>query len=1159
MARSYNGNVYTNDKCIACNKCIAQCPILGANICSVKNGKKIVNVNAEKCNHCGTCVSVCIHDAREFKDDTQDFFDALKNGEKLSLIVDQSFYVLYADKAPNIIAHLKSLGVEKIYDVAYGAEISLWAHVKYLTENQDNLPTEKAFIANTCSAFVNEVELYSPNLLKKIIPVQSPIICTAIYVKKYLGDKNRIGFLNSCIARKDEFSNSDTLGNVNFNLTYHHFSQYLDFTNLPKNAVNSDLKTDGIGNILCIESSFKDIASKFFPMTERFVNYTEVSPLMFEQFDLYSNPNYAKNQPFMAEIYSCRHACQTGPAFVKNIMAYPYINSGFDKIFHKSINSISDASSDYQKNLEKLNSYFEELDYDDFKINFTHKYRQPNHIPQEIYEEIFNSMLMDTEEKRHINCGACGYQSCHDMAKAIAFGYNKKENCIHYMNVMTEKTYYTDILTGLDNQAGITRKVEPILAQNIDKKYALFIGNVNKLKIINDVFSFEKGNDVLKFIAKELVDVVNDKGFVAYMGGGLFCIFIENSIENLQKIQEKKYFDCRHLGIEMPITMRFGISISEKFDETFIELLNKATLCVDSKTSSVSNTYTFFTQENREELLHEAEVTSQMPSALENKEFILWFQPQYKTGSDELVGAEALCRWIKSDGSMIPPDSFIPIAEKNGFIVTLDKLIWRMAFKTVRKWLDSGLKVVPISVNISRLSMETDALIYTIKRLDDEFKIPHEFIHFEITESANIGNTDALVERIQKIRDLGYLVAMDDFGSGYSSLNSLKDFPIDIIKLDMGFFKSKNNMDKGGNIITSIVNMAHSLQLNTIAEGVESEAQARFLTSIGCDIIQGFFYSKPISEKQFISVMQKNQHITKIEKPRIFGTINVNNIYNPNSGENLMFEQFVGPAAIFEFDDLDYKAKLIRVNKKALSLFEADGIPVSVLSNNLRTYFTPENRRVILDAMQVSIDTQSESVCVFRNKTIKSQRPIWVKFHLWNLSNNGNSHTTYCLMDDITEENISEKIMQISNKKMTFYMENNFIGMLLMYLEVNLKHPLETLRLRFLKVNSEFLEMTGFSKEEVMNWTEKETFSIVHPLDKTKMIAKAIVAYRDGFQKGLTCTYKARVKDGTYRKVKLIISGIKDSKNSYFLSANFIVLDDNSQDLETLPEITESE
>lgn len=1150
MTRSYDGIVFTNDNCIACNKCISECPILGANVCSVKNGKKIVNVNANKCNHCGTCVSVCLHDARKFKDDTQTFFDAIKNGEKISLIVDQTFYVLYADKAPNVIYYLKSIGVDKIYDVAYGAEISLWAHIKYLLDNQNNLPTQKAFIANTCSSFVNEVELYNPNLLRKIIPVQSPAICTAIYAKKYLGDKNKIAFLNSCISRKDEISSPDTFGNIDYNLTYFHFSKHLDLANIPNLTASSDLKTDGIGNVLCVEGTFKDAVAQFFPITERFVNYTEVNPLMFDQLDLYLNPEYAKNQPLLAEIYGCRHACQTGPAFVKNIIAYPYINTGFDKIFHKCVNSITDGKSDFVKNRERFNSYFEELEYDDFKATFTHCYRQPNHVPQEIFEDIFNSMFMDTEEKRRINCGACGYQSCHDMAKAIAFGYNRKENCIHYMNEITEKTYYTDLLTGLDNQNGITRRVEPILAQNIDKVYAVCVGNVNRLRIINDVFSFEKGNEVLKYIAKVLVETVGNKGFVARIGGGLFCLFLEHDIENLQRIKSIKYFDCSNLGIEMPITMRFGISTSERFDETFVELLNRATLCMDSKSSTVHNTYTFFTQENREELLHEAEVTSQLPNALENKEFVLYFQPQYKTGSEELIGAESLVRWIKSDGTIVPPDSFIPIAEKNGFIVSLDQIIWRMAFESVRKWLNLGIKVVPISVNISRVSMETDALIYAIKRLDDEFKIPHNLIHFEVTESANIGDTATLVERIQKIRDLGYEIAMDDFGSGYSSLNSLKDFPIDIIKLDMGFFKVKDSTketnNKGGNIVTSVVQMAHALQLITIAEGVENESQARFLTSIGCDIIQGFYYSKPIPEEEFVFLMERIKTSTKVEKPRIFGSIDVNSFYNSESGESLMFEEFSGPAVIFEFDEKEFKAKLIRVNKKALSLFEAQNLSVSNISNNLRFYFNAENRQIILETMQKAIDSQSEEVCTFEAKKIKTKSPIWVEIHLWNLSNNVNKHTMYCLMNDVSEKNISENTLEISNAQMGTLLNANAVGSTLIHLELDFRHPFESVKMRFLKVNSQFLDMTGFDKEKVLSWTEKDAISVVHPLDRPIFLAKGALAIRNHYKKPYTCVYRARVNDGTYRKVKIIASAIPDSKNSYFLAVNYTILNNDA-------------
>jgi len=1145
MSRFNNGIVLTNNNCNACNKCISECDVIGANVCSEINGKRIISVNNSKCSHCGKCLSVCDQNARDYRDDTDALFEALKNGEKVSVIVDQTFYLIYGDKAQNVIAWLKQQGVEKVYDLAYGAEISLWAHVKYLVDNQNLPPQKKAFIANACSSFVNEVELYDPGLRYKIIPVQSPVICTAIYVKKYLGDSNKLAVLGSCVAHKDEYENPNTHKSVTYNITYKHLGKYLDENNLPQTKVESDLTTNEFGNVMCGEGVFADSAKMFFSPRERFVTFNGDTRKIFNHLDFFMNGEYAVNQPFFAEIYSCKHGCQMGPVFDSSRMEYPYIYTWFAKKYQDCMSLHEGSIFDYEKNRKFLFEHFKDLDYSDFERVFVNRYKQSYKVPDDVYEEIYKAMLKDTPEKRHINCGSCGYASCQEMAEALAFGYNQKENCIHYMNDIMEKNYYTDNLTGLDNIAGLERKVQNFFASSINKQYALYIGDVNKLTVINDIFGYEKGNAVVKTIASNLSKAAGDKGVAARIGGGVFAVFMEYNFETAELLRNIKYFDCSHLGIQMPVTVRFGIYVTDETECSLTDMINYATLCMNNDINTTANTFSFFTQEFREKMMHEVSVTSQMPVALRNDEFQLWFQPQYKAGSGELVGAEALCRWIKPDRSIIPPDSFIPISEKNGLIITLDKIIWRKAFEKMRQWIDSEINPVPLSINISRVSLESDSLIYAIKRLDEEFNIPHNLIHFEITESACTKDVKSLIDRINRIRDLGFEIAMDDFGSGYSSLNSLKDIPIDMIKLDMGFLKSTGNMDKGGNIISSVVHMAQSLELITIAEGVETNAQANFLTSVGCDIIQGFLYSKPLPEEEYVQLMSQSKERITVEKPHVFGNLNINNFYNPDSGENLMFEQFTGPAAIFEFDDLEYRAKLIRVNNKTLTLFDAEGISISEISNNIRTFFSSENRRLILDTMQSVLDTGKEKYCVSECYCVKSKTPVWVKFRYWLLSSNDHKYMMYCLMEDLTEEKITENTLTTTNAQMAMLMENSSVGLLLMHVTIDFKRPFESVKTRILKYNQNFVKVSGFPEEEVAKWTEKELTSIVHPFDRPKFWAKLLKGFTDNFNTPVTCVYRARHKDGHWCKVQMILTGLKQDNGTYFLATNYITLEDN--------------
>lgn len=287
-------------------------------------------------------------------------------------------------------------------------------------------------------------------------------------------------------------------------------------------------------------------------------------------------------------------------------------------------------------------------------------------------------------------------------------------------------------------------------------------------------------------------------------------------------------------------------------------MINYATISMDMNRSDQKNTFVYFTNEFREQMIHNAEITSQMDKAIDNNEFVLYFQPQYNPSTRKIVSAESLCRWIKRDGTVIYPDEFIPVSEHNGYIRVLDRVIWEKAFSRMRQWIDRGENPVPISVNISRGSLESDTLIYVIEQLKNTYNVPADLIHFEITESAYSGEQDKLIERIERIRELGFKIAMDDFGSGYSSLNILKDMPIDILKLDMGFMREGKNADKGRIVISAVVNLAKQLHFTIVAEGVETEEQSDFLQGIGCDIIQGYLFSRPVEESAFLNMLKKS-------------------------------------------------------------------------------------------------------------------------------------------------------------------------------------------------------------------------------------------------------------------------------------------------------------
>lgn len=296
--------------------------------------------------------------------------------------------------------------------------------------------------------------------------------------------------------------------------------------------------------------------------------------------------------------------------------------------------------------------------------------------------------------------------------------------------------------------------------------------------------------------------------------------------------------------------MKIGLYDAYERDEELQTMLNLATLTMERIEETSNNVVSMYDDDIRDKVAKEAEVSARMHTALENGEFVPYFQPQYNHRTGMMIGAETLCRWIDENGNMISPGVFIPIFEKNGFIKRLDKYMWEAVFKQVLEWQEGGYDPVPISVNVSRLSVMEDDFADTIKELAEKYPVRREFIHFEITESAYTRQQAKLIQMVNKIRHLGFKIAMDDFGSGYSSLNTLKNVPIDILKLDMGFLSNDNEF-KGETIIKNVATMASELKLEMISEGVETKEQADFLTQVGCEVIQGYYYAKPMPLAQF--------------------------------------------------------------------------------------------------------------------------------------------------------------------------------------------------------------------------------------------------------------------------------------------------------------------
>ena len=303
----------------------------------------------------------------------------------------------------------------------------------------------------------------------------------------------------------------------------------------------------------------------------------------------------------------------------------------------------------------------------------------------------------------------------------------------------------------------------------------------------------------------------------------------------------------------------FGVGICRisQGEKDVEQLYNNALIACEMLGEETEDKIAYYDVELNKQKLWERKVEDDMERALLNREFKVYLQPKVSAMQETLAGAEALVRWIHPKEGFIPPNKFIPIFERNGFILKLDDYMLEEVSRLQAQWLAEGRKVVPISVNVSRAHFTREDLAEHICGIVDKYKVPHNIIELELTESAFFDDKKVLLNTVKKLRDFGFIVSMDDFGAGFSSLNSLKELQLDALKIDADFFRGENVEERGMLIVSEVIDLAKKLNMKIVAEGIESREQVDFLVEQECDLIQGYFFSKPMAIEEFVEKYQE--------------------------------------------------------------------------------------------------------------------------------------------------------------------------------------------------------------------------------------------------------------------------------------------------------------
>lgn len=390
--------------------------------------------------------------------------------------------------------------------------------------------------------------------------------------------------------------------------------------------------------------------------------------------------------------------------------------------------------------------------------------------------------------------------------------------------------------------------------------YAALHIDINRFTLYNDYYGHEAGDGYLKYLAETLDLMSSAREICARRSSDKFVALWAYSDEAQLENRINEFFDLSQDGPNgSNVSLSIGIYRLSENDNDIVHAIDMAKMACRTISDAKSNTFAYFNEKLREAQTEEHELEKLMHAALEKDEFKLYLQPKHDVHTGALKGAEALVRWISPVKGFISPGRFIPLFEKNGFVAEMDNYILEQLCIFQKLRLDKGLKTVPISVNVSRVQLSNPKLAEEICAIVDKHKVPHKYIDLELTESACFDDMEILVNTMTSLKKMGFAVSMDDFGSGYSSLNLLKELPFDTLKIDGGFFKNVTNLNRANIVVKNIIGLAKSLNMNIVAEGIETEEQVKFLRTTECDLIQGYYYSKPISASDFEKYMAKNR------------------------------------------------------------------------------------------------------------------------------------------------------------------------------------------------------------------------------------------------------------------------------------------------------------
>lgn len=653
--------------------------------------------------------------------------------------------------------------------------------------------------------------------------------------------------------------------------------------------------------------------------------------------------------------------------------------------------------------------------------------------------------------------------------------YNIIEDSEKWNEQLVEKRQ-EELGSGLYDRRIFFKTVEEVLANSKEPgEWALLSIDIENLKLFNEWYGREEGNKLIANISNYLKQLRKDQSVVVgYFGNDDFAVMMEDDREKIDALYQSIVQLMKRGHSKMGFLPSVGVCEIKDKNMSAFKLYDYAEFARASVKGDYSDRVKIFNTKMVEELESRYVLLSDVQDALQRKEFIFYLQPKCNIQNGKLVGAEALVRWKSREKGLISPGIFIPFLEKSGLVAEVDTYLWEEVCKWQRNMIDSNFKVVPISVNVSKVDMYSMDVPDYFAELIRKYEIPPEVIEIEITESVFMEDLNFIQDIINRLHRLGFTVLLDDFGSGYSSLNLLKDIEVDILKIDMRFLDVKEeNTNKGIGILETVQNMARLMGIETIAEGVETERQKEYLKQMGCGYAQGFYYYRPMTKLEFQKLIANEKNIDDegAEDNRVERLI-LKDLLNEHMFSETMLNNMLG--AIAFYDVCENKITLKRYNAQYASLV-SDDYMVEKEQLDIVSQLSNKERIKLLQAFDKAHDMRNEGAGCDVHRRRKGGRAMWLNVRAFFLSEQNGHRIYYSALRDVTEVYMKNEQLKEQNE-MLHSLSSDMPGG---YYRHKKHWDCESLFL-----SDRFLEIVGFTREEIETEFQDKLIHMVHPEDR---------------------------------------------------------------------------